>query len=163
MNLAVLLKYPLLILLLTFFQVAVAQSPPAASIILDSLVHQFIVQHSVTLTPDELVGHYALTKDFWQESIHLKDNGRFTVTRSRGFSNLSMSQGIWEVNGDKVLLMGKKSKETAHLIKYNGNVCLLTDGSTKKWKSLAKELQKAGGKLAYNPFSGTTILYKKEK
>ncbi|MEM6844335.1 MAG: hypothetical protein AAF632_19105 [Bacteroidota bacterium] len=163
MNLAVLLKYPLLILLLTFFQVAVAQSPSEASITLDALVHQFIDQHSVTLTPDELVGHYALTKDFWQESIHLKDNGRFTVARSRGFNNLSMNRGNWQINGNEILLTGKKSKETAHLIKYNGNVCLLTDGSIERWKAIAKQLQTAGGKLAYDPFSGTTILYKKEK
>ncbi|MEO0333419.1 MAG: hypothetical protein AAF223_17330 [Bacteroidota bacterium] len=162
MNLATPLNHQLLLLFLTSFQVTVAQTPPKAATALDSLIEQFIDQHSVILTSDELVGRYILAQDFWQEAIHLKDDGRFKITHSRELTNVPMNRGNWQVNGNEVLLTDRKNKETAYVVKYNGNVCLLTSSTIKKWKSIEKNLQMTRGRMIYNPFRGSAILYKKE-
>ncbi|MGB3586786.1 MAG: hypothetical protein WBA23_09610 [Tunicatimonas sp.] len=156
------MKFWLLILFLTFFQVAVAQPPLKATIILDSLIQQFIDQYSVTLTPDDLAGSYTLTKDFWQESIHLKDDGRFNITSSRGFSNVSMSRGTWQVTEDEVLLNSRTGQEVVYPVKYGGKNCLLATSSIEKWKTIAKNLPPTSGKLVYNPFMGQIDLYTSE-
>jgi len=155
------MKYRLLIFLLIFFQSAVAQPPTEATPVLDSLIQQFIHQYSITLTPDELAGSYTLQQDFWQESLQLKDNGRFKVTNTGGFSYLALNRGKWQLNGSEVLLSGKQGQEVAYLLKYNGNVCLLTSGTIQRWKEINSELRNNRSKLTYDPFMGKISLYKK--
>ncbi|MEM9673933.1 MAG: hypothetical protein AAF992_15180 [Bacteroidota bacterium] len=162
MNLTVPIKRQVLIFSLIFSQSAVAQPPAEATNLLDSLIQQFIDQYSITLTPDELTGSYSLREGFWQESIQLKDNGRFKVTDTGGFSYVSVNRGSWQVNESEVLLSGKQKQEIAYLLKYNGNVCLLTSGTIQRWKELTTKLQTNESKLAYDPFFGKISLYKKE-
>lgn len=157
------MKFWLLIFLLAFFQVVVAQPPIKATIVLDTLIQQFIDQYSVVLTPDELTGSYTLTGDFQQESIHLKGNDRFKVTSSRGFNNIPMNRGTWQVNGSDVLLTGNSGQEIIYPVKYGGKICLLTTSTIEKWKVIAKNLPPTSGKLVYNPFLGQIDLYKMEE
>lgn len=155
------MKYRLLLLWLISFQSSAAQPPSKTTPVLDSLIQQFIDQHSVELAPNELAGSYTLAEDFWQETIQLKDNGRFKVTDTGGFSYLTVNRGSWQVKESKLLLSSRKTEEIAYLVKYNGNICLLTSGIIEKWKAIAAELQANGGKLAYDPFMGKISLYKK--
>jgi hypothetical protein len=155
------MKYRLLIFSLLFSQSTVAQPLTDATPVLDSLIQQFIDQNSVELTPNELAGSYTLTEDFWQETIQLKDNGRFKVTDTGGFSYVSVNRGSWQLNGNEVLLSGKQEQEVAYLLKYNGNICLLTNGIIQRWKEISSELRNNRSKLTYDPFMGKISLYKK--
>ena len=161
MKLALPMKHRLLILLLTSFRMALAQSPTKVTNVLDSSIHQFIDQYSITPTAEELAGNYILSEGFWQESIYLKSNGRFRVTDTGGFSYLSVNRGSWKVKGNEILLTDGNRQETAYLLEYNERVCMLTSSTIQRWKEISAELQAVGGRLAYDPFMGKISLYQK--
>ncbi|WKN42477.1 hypothetical protein [Tunicatimonas pelagia] len=164
MNLALPIRSLLLVLLLLLSQTIVAQQKENSSTPADSLVQHFIDQNLTVLPTGEVANVYTYTTGFCSESVILKDDGQFKVTRAGCLDETLAKRGTWQAEAGKVFLKSQKGEENvAYLIRRGKNVYLLTGGIIAEWRAIAENLQSAGSKLAYDPFSGKIDLYKAEQ